>query len=179
MIFWTAFAVFIAGGGVVASVLTPPSTVGHIKAHAPQTNMALVEVEADALAPIDSPVADRAPASAEPLFSALTIDDKGTQAVDFSLPCQGNGRFAKTVVQVRLSGTACDTHGKPTRNEIESSEIRNTTNGFSATVFYPKSGSFTTDYMTLASGENHIRILHILKTGGRLERDLVIERQTN
>ena len=179
MIFWTAFAVFIAGGGVVASVFTPPSTIGHIKAHATQSNISLVEVEADPSAIPASPNAERAPASAGPLFSALTIDDKGTQAVDFSLPCQGNGRFAKSVVQVRLTGTTCDSKGKPTQNEIASSEIRNTTNGFSATVFYPKSGSFTTDYMTLASGENHIRILHILKTGARFERDLVIERQTN
>lgn len=165
MILWTLLAVFIAGIGVVASVLSPPKSIAQMRVKAIETTAEVVQA------------ADRSPASVAPEFSALAIDDKGTQAVDFTLPCEGQGRFSKNVAQIRLTGRLCDRDGHADHREIASSEIRNTTNGFSATVFYLKVDSFTTDYMTLAAGENHIRILHILKAGGRLERDFVIERR--
>lgn len=167
MILYTLTAVLVGGAGVVASVLTPPSSV--VARQQTVDRAALVQT------------AGRSPASAEPQFSSLTLDDKGTQAVDFALPCEGaESRFSKNVVQVRLTGELCDVKsnrsGRADKREIASSEIRNMTNGFSATVFYPKASSFTTDYMTLAPGQNHIKILHILKAGTRLERDFVIER---
>lgn len=166
MILWTLAAVLVMGLGVAASVLTPPASVvlKRVKSQE-QLQASLVETP------------DRSPASQAPEFSALAIDDKGQQAIDFTLPCDGSlSRFASGVVQVRISGKLCDKPGLKETRAISSSEIRNTTNGFSATVFFPKSDSFTTDYMTLSRGKNQIRILHQLKAGGRVERDFVIER---
>jgi hypothetical protein len=161
MIIWTLIAVFVTGVGVFASVLQPPSTI--TKRHA-VTQETKVELSDDST---------RAPASISPQFSALTIDDKGSQAIDFTLPCEGGGRFSKNVLQVRLSGSLCTKK----KEIIETSEIRNVTNGFSATVFPgAQQDTFTTDYITLANGENHIRIQHILKSGGKVERDFVIIR---
>jgi hypothetical protein len=174
MIVWTLIAVVFVGFGVFASVLQPPSTIARGPKAKPE---ALVSVETTSGDQTQDDSAgngaERAPASASPQFSALSIDDKGSQAIDFTMPCEGHGRFSKNVVQVRLTGSLCGKlHGA-----IESSEIRNVTNGFSATVFPgANEDSFTTDYITLASGENHIRIQHFLKSGEKVERDFVIER---
>lgn len=170
MIVWTLVAVVLTGAGVFASLLQPPSTVNRKRLARNETKIEVARVDS------------REPASVGPQFSALAIDDKGSQAIDFTLPCDGNGRFSKNVVQVRLSGGLClkanAKTGANAQDVIEASEIRNVTNGFSATVFPgPKRDTFTTDYITLANGENHIRIQHILKSGGKIERDFVIERR--
>ena len=159
MIIWTLIAVLITGVGVFASVLQPPSTIDRKRVVAHETKVELS--------------AERSPSSVTPTYSALAIDDKGSQAIDFTLPCEGGGRFSKNVIQVRLSGRLCTKK----KEMIETSEIRNVTNGFSATVFPgTQRDSFTTDYITLSSGENHIRIQHILKSGGKIDRDFVIVR---
>lgn len=170
MIVWTLLAVFVTGGGVFASVLQPPSTIVRHAAAQHETKIELSTSTND----VDvNGNAQRAPANVSPQFSALAIDDKGSQAIDFTLPCDGGGRFSKNVLQVRLSGNLCTKK----KEIIEASEIRNMTNGFSATVFPgAQHDTFTTDYITLANGENHIRIQHILKSGGKVERDFVIDR---
>lgn len=177
MLIWTFVAVFIGGAAVAFSVLTPPSSVAEQVAamrEKAQPQGALVES------------ADRSPASVQLEFSARPIDNNGQQALDFTLPCEGTPKFSKNVVQVRLSGELCGTNhtaksgkkasAKSPKREIASTEIRNEANGFSATVFYPKTNTFTTDYMTLSPGTNRIRILHTLKQGGKEEREYVIER---
>jgi hypothetical protein len=160
MIVWTLIAVVLTGLGVFASVLQPPSTIKAARVAKLETKIEHTD--------------SRAPASAsDPQYSATAIDDHGSQAIDFTLPCDGNSRFSKNVIQVRLSGALCTKK----KEQISSSEIRNMTNGFSATVFPTgKQDTFTTDYITLANGENHIRIQHILKSGGKVERDFIIER---
>ena len=164
MIVWTLIAVILTGVGVFASVLQPPSTIKRNQAQINQAHETKIEIS-------QQKADDRAPASAQ--FSSTAVDEKGSQALDFTLPCEGNGRFSKNVIQVRLTGTIC---GKK-KAVIESSEIRNMTNGFSATVFpSAKQDTFTTDYITLAQGENHIRILHFLKSGEKVERDFGIQR---
>jgi hypothetical protein len=179
MIAWTLAAVLIGGAGVFASVVSPPKSVALLQAK--NRVKTKIEVDESAVDTADTTGA-RSPASAAPQFSALAIDDKGTQAIDFTLPCDGNGRFSPNVVQVRLTGKLCEKAGfkgdLTANGEIETSEIRNITNGFSATVFYPgsKANAFTTDYITLASGDNHIRIQHILKSGAKVQRDFMIER---
>jgi hypothetical protein len=163
MIGLTLLAVFTVGSGVVMTVLQPPASIAKARLQR-SSDTAMVQA------------ADRSPASAEPQFSTLALDDKGTQAIDFTLPCEDKTRFAKNIVQVRLIGSLCAENPRAAKQEIETSEIRNMTNGFSATVFYPKSSSFTTDYMTLAPGTNHIKISHILKAGARVDRDFTIDR---
>ncbi len=160
MIVWTLIAVVVAGVGVFASVLQPPSTIKQARVARQETKIEHID--------------SREPASVQgPQYSATTIDDRGSQAIDFTIPCEGNSRFSKNVLQVRLSGSLC----LKKKEQIASSEIRNMTNGFGATVFPTgKQDTFTTDYITLANGENRIRIQHILKSGGKVERDFVIER---
>jgi len=100
-------------------------------------------------------------------------DGHRAQALDIALDCgaKPQSRFENSVNQVRLSGALCQAE-----EEILSSEIRNDTNNTSATVFYPTASSYMTDYIALATGENRIRILNILKSGAREERELLIER---
>lgn len=171
MIVWTLIAVVLGAVGVFASLMQPPQAVVALRLK--EQTQTKIDV-----------AGDREPASTDPHYSTLDIDDKGTQAVDFNIPCEGSGRFSHNVVQVRLTGTICKKSRQPAsatknarQNAIESSEIRNITNGFSATVFYPKSDAFTTDYITLANGKNLIRIQHVLKSGAKVQRDFVIERQ--
>lgn len=158
MILYTVVVVLLAGAGAVASLLQPPSTLAAKK-------IAQTEIR----------TSNRAPAGEGPAtYIADAIDENGTQAIDFNMPCEGNTRFSRNVVQVRLSGKLC---GKLAQQDIEQSEIRNMTNGFSATVFYPGPHAFTTDYITLVGGENQIHIQHILKSGTRYDRTLMIERE--
>lgn len=166
---WTLVAVALTGVIVIASLLTPPSSIVLERKKLAQISEPLVES------------ADRSPASIETEFSATAIDEKGQQALDFKLPCEGSTKFSKSVVQVRLSGSLCETKkttkvAKAAKREIASTEIRNEANGFSATVFYPGKNQFTTDYMSLAPGANRIRILHVFKQGGKEEREFLIER---
>lgn len=94
------------------------------------------------------------------------------QAVEYELPCQDNETsFDESVAQVRLSGAPC------VSGEIVASEIKNLSNGFSATVFIRKPASFTTDYISLARGENKVSISHTFSNGSTETRAFVIRRQ--
>lgn len=100
-------------------------------------------------------------------------DGHHTQALDVTLDCAGKpeSRFENAINQIRLSGQICQPE-----QEILSSEIRNEANNTSATVFFPTASSYTTDYIALATGSNRIRILNILKSGAREEREFLVER---
>ena len=167
MILYTVSAVLALGAGVVATALTPPASVVRQKA-LEAASRPLVQAT------------DRSPASVGPQFSALAIDDKGTQALDFRLPCEGSeSHFASNVAQVRISGDLCTSSkatSKTKKQELASSEITNASNGFAATLFYPKQNAFTTDYLTLKSGKNEIRIVHLMKSGARVDRTFTIQR---
>lgn len=169
MLVWTFIAVVVMGIGVSFSLLTPPKSVTIARNKSRTEKVALVESS------------DRSPASAQPQFSALAIDDNGQQALDFTLSCDMQfSRFAANVAQVRLTGESCLPQAKqlrkPASRQFASSDIRNEANGFSATVFYPREARFTTDYITLSHGENRISIRHIFSDGAREERDYVIDR---
>jgi hypothetical protein len=117
----------------------------------------------------------RQPASIADVQETVKTNEKN-QAIDVPVPCEGDAsiQLPATVSQVRLMGTLCLPGQAPI--EILSSEIRNELNGFSATTFYPKARSFTTDYITIASGENHIKIVHQLGKKGREAREFVVRR---
>lgn len=159
MILWT-FALVLAMGTLGASfMLQPPS--GSIRTSRFGKD------------------AGRHPASATLTIQELYEGGALSAAADLVLPCPKEGSnetakstFVEDVRQVRLSGMNC-----LKRDEIASTEVRNETNGFSATVFQPAPNSFTTDYITLAKGSNRIRILHIYKRGARIEREHIVERQ--
>lgn len=194
MIFWTSLLVAGLGFAVAIIMLQPPTAEKSLvmsRAYARKLKRveslqasSLAITQATALNPkrLSAPDAKsaaekRAPASKPappPEMSAMALDDKNSfQAVDLTLQCKDAGKtsFAKGVAQVRLNGRACEPGA-----EIASTEVRNDSNGFSATVFFPKPGKFLTDYITLAQGENKIRVLHVLKNGAREEHAYVIDR---
>lgn len=112
--------------------------------------------------------------SNEDLNGGQTLQtDQLASSLDISLGCisEKPTRFKNSVAQIRLSGKICEPNA-----EIVSTEVRNMSNGASATLFHPQSNTFTTDYLALSVGLNKIRLLHLLKNGSREEREYVFER---
>ena len=186
MIVWTSALVLGLGVLTVHSMLLPPVSIANAKAKAPSVEP-LNQTKNQA--PTNSDEASRNPASLlpdSPAYAAISLDEKNTaQAVDLTLPCPSqasraskqpdpnmNKTFTAAVKQIRLSGQDCG----PQRN-IASTEILNEANGFSATVFHPDDKTFTTDYISLAPGQNRIRILQISKEGHREETTFLVNRQ--
>ncbi len=92
------------------------------------------------------------------------------------LPCQRPENNPITVFdkQIKITGAIC--HPGP---DFPSLEIRNKTNGVTATVFIQDGKSFTTDYISLNSGENKIHISHLFKQGTREEHEITLLRQNS
>jgi hypothetical protein len=116
----------------------------------------------------------RAPASSIGLrYSTISLDDRSQlQAIDLELPCQGRSLFTSNVSFVRLLGDQCSRDTAPT-----SIEVTNQANGFSATVF-PNGVNYQTDYISLAAGQNPIRVVKTYSDGRSEEIIHVIERET-
>lgn len=178
MIVWTFVLASFGGFGVFVTLLEPP------RATTAEGNSAR-----KARNQTRNQERDRSPASAQselgvesvPALGAQPKDDLARfQVVDLILPCQTKGQttlseaspLGANVQQVRLTGSPC----QPGQT-LESTEIRNDTNGFSATVFPTGPRTFTTDYITLSPGPNKIRILHVFAKGAREEREWTIVRQ--
>jgi hypothetical protein len=184
MIAWTSALVIGLGVLTISSMLQPPPAIA--KAMAPPVAPPKAQAQAETGEPDG---ATRSPASQSPdalAYAAIPLDEKNTaQAVDLTLPCpsasaKASGRpdptmnktFGAAVKQIRLTGQACGQKRTPA-----STEILNEANGFSATVFHPDDKSFTTDYISLAPGQNRIRILQISKEGHREETAFLVNRQ--
>ena len=105
------------------------------------------------------------------VFSAPPL--KPIEAGDLTLSCEGPTffRFAHAVAQIRLRGSLC------APGAVISSDIINESNGFSATVFNVGPREFSTDYVALNSGENKIRVKHMLKDGSREEHIITLSRE--
>ena len=160
VIFWTLALVAGLGVSGLLFMLEPPAT--------PKT---VAKAAAKA----------RVPASAKGetvvAFTDVGLSDPNSrQAVELSLGCETKSEarsdFDFKVTQVRISGKACG----PERT-IASTEVVNQANGFSATVFHPSDKTYTTDYISLNTGANKIRIVHRLKNGASEERDYHVERK--
>ena len=124
----------------------------------------------------------RGPASASPLASLMSPLTSRTAPVltgpitaEVKLPCGAPHliRLGHSVRQVRLTGPIC-LRSAPAADP--GSEIKNISNGFVATAFFPLPHAFTTDYISLSPGANRISIVH--SWGGRLTetREFTIER---
>ena len=160
-IIWTAVAVVSMGAIVLFTLAQPPTPLA---AKLKRASPATVASEA--------PLAARLPAAAMP---STEMDDDSPQAVELTLPCEGKSTYPRAVAQIRLSGSTCI--AAYTKREITSVELLNDANGFSATVFYPTSKTFTTDYVALNEGDNKIKILINYASGEREERSYTIERR--
>lgn len=168
LIIWTSILV-VGLGAVVALVCLQP----------PAQSEALFMSRA--YARLHHPLNTRRPAAEQPAPGVIAAtsdrdDARHIQALDVTLDCDSKNtkpevHFENEANQLRISGKLCQPG-----EEILSSEIRNEANNTTATVFFPTVASYTTDYIALAIGENRIRILNILKSGGREERELKIDR---
>jgi cytoskeletal protein RodZ len=154
---WTALLVFVMSVVSFFVLVQPPS-------HLPETAAAKQSARL------------RQPASISEVEESIKTNEKN-QAIDVPVPCHGENTIdlPATVSQVRLIGTLClAIKGSA---DIQTSEIRNELNGFSATTFYPKARAYTTDYITIASGDNHIKIVHQLGKFGREAREFIVHRE--
>jgi hypothetical protein len=172
MMFWTSVLVVLIGvviSLVMLQPLTPEASliVSHAYARTHKTNR-----EPASIHPV------QVQATGQPKFSLtqLTNGDVGEllEAIDLKIPCDKTNKseFAHGVIQARLTGQACAPD-----LEIESTEVRNETNNFSATVFHTGVRAYLTDYITLAQGDNKIRILQVYKNGSKEERSYTIVRE--
>ena len=176
MIFWTIILTVVFGGLVALSCLQPPTQEADL---IKSPHYAQLQRKREKLR---RKLENRVVVSAEPhsgkrnLASAPTPIGEAAlgQTLDITLGCVGplRSQFEDSVEQLRLTGKLC-THSQ----EILSTEIQNVSNGTSATVFQMSANTFTTDYITIAKGENRIRIVHALKNGEKEEREYLIERK--
>jgi len=171
MIIWTSVLVVVTGVFVVFTLLkplTPPEELAYSRAFLRIRKQALSKTRRPFPVPARSPVDSdqRVPASHTAGPVAWEIS---REAVEVHLDCRPDSeiRLSKDAKQLRLNGSVCKRN-----TEITESEIRNESNGFSATVFKTAATSFTTDYISLQKGLNKIRILHYLKNGAREEHQL-------
>jgi hypothetical protein len=182
MIFWT-FVMVVVLGGLEALTCLQPLTSEAETYHSAQfrSTQRLKRLQTttlnEGIAKSQTRLADsgRTPASKdETLLAATALDDHNSQqAVDLTLKCAGaqSRQFANGVAQVRISGTPCHNN-----SEFVSSEIYNEANATSATVFFPSSSRFITDYINLQPGSNNIHIIHTFKKGLTETRDFMITR---
>ena len=184
MIVWTLILIVALGAVIGALMLQPPAPErkhAHSPAFARAQKRWLAKERQRAIAQIKD-VETREPASTIPKetlasLASPAIGERLLDAVDVRFKCleDNTTRVGKDVAQIRLSGSYCEK--SQIEGEIISTEIRNDRNGFSATVFKSSSRSFTTDYISLASGDNKIRIVHLLKGGGKEEYEFLAHRE--
>ena len=73
---------------------------------------------------------------------------------------------------LRMTGKLCDHLGPSDRLEV-----RNLTNGYSATVFNFNNGQLTTDFMPMALGANEIQLAIHTEDGAHFEQSLHFNRE--
>jgi hypothetical protein len=88
----------------------------------------------------------------------------------FEADCADSSVFKTPSQHVRIKGTDCGVESVLT-------SVKNTSNGYAATVFHQGGKVFTTDYMSLAEGENTITIEQKLANGEMKTREVKIIRE--
>jgi len=90
----------------------------------------------------------------------------------FEVDCSGSiQNFETTSSRIRLKGANCQTGPG-----INTAQIKNSSNGFVATVFHQTPSSFTTDYINLSEGTNEIQ-LNFQNEKGNSERKISVVRK--
>ncbi len=152
MIVWTFVLVASLGVTITLAVLEPPAARRSDPARRPASVAQNPELE------------PAAPA------------DRSATAADVELGCgpAAAALMPANVRQIRITGGYC---GRNPGRAIVSSAVTNSTNGFIATVFYPSKTGYTTDYISLADGENAIRVEHAFNDGTSERRDVIVSRR--
>ena len=132
------------------------------------TTLSLLEEPSRTLQPLLPSVAGvRAPASLTPTKLGNRVKPlMGTADVG----CENGSRFNTPSEHLRLKGKVCGV-------DATSTAVRNTANGFAATVFHQGDSGFTTDYISLATGENKIVIEQTLESGQTQTREVTVVRE--
>jgi hypothetical protein len=95
-----------------------------------------------------------------------------TPTIDLELPCSGKTTsIDSSVKQIRLTGHSCENHDLNSQTSIV-----NETNGYTATVFLTDPRSFTSDYISVAEGNNTLKIRLAHVDGSHSDIALKLER---
>lgn len=154
---WTAVIAAVLGSLIAVQTFSPPNSAASLKETRP------------------APLADvRAPASR--VEAPASVEGS---PVERAVPCSATEveRVDAQAKQIRLMGEFCNPpKGQASPSGVPETRIVNRTNGFSATAFYPPQGGYTTDYISLAPGENRIEVSHAWPSGARHARVIAIVR---
>ena len=111
--------------------------------------------------------------------SDLTRDPASTASLTnvkesiFDINCAESAqKFETAKSRFRLRGENC----ADIKTEITSTQIRNKSNGYVATVFHKAPNAFTTDFINLSAGENQINIV-FETAAGTIEKNLTVVRK--
>jgi hypothetical protein len=108
-------------------------------------------------------VSDSAPRNSETNKAASVLN----------LKCGDGDNAVSWTQQIRLKGHSCQATGETT---ILTTQIKNTRNGYVATVFH-QDREFSTDFIQLSEGENHLLVKHTLSDGQTEEHKVSVTRQ--
>jgi hypothetical protein len=165
MMFWTSVVVIALGVVVTLTMLQPLTAESALIVSKSYSRIHKKHIALE----------KRLPSSVPNLFKdEAKISPDSLETVDLKIPCGkiDKSTFAHSVIQARLTGLGCSSE-----LDIESTEVRNETNNYSATVFHTNTHAYLTDYITLSQGDNKIRILHVYKNGSKEERSYTIVRE--
>ena len=189
MIAWTFVLVLCLGAASFFALVQPPQSFATPELAARHTSLAPFTVAKNSTDSKRSPasVASSLSGAFEAANAANLINQKD-QALEIEINCGDYGpEVQKKDVEakfshVRLTGNSCLSLKTTARrnlkkqSQIISSEIRNDSNGFTSTVFYPRSNQFTTDYIGLRTGLNKIHVAHTYSDGAREEHEYILHR---
>ena len=134
LILWTLTLVLVFGLLVLLSLLKPPPS--YLPARTPAATAKALASAAEAK--------DEAEAEfGGPKILTLTLDCLKAETK----------ALVSAAALMRITGRLCDIPTEP------APEITNLSNGFTATVFFPEKGNFTTDFIELAEGMNRIQVM--------------------
>jgi formate dehydrogenase assembly factor FdhD len=94
---------------------------------------------------------------------------KFSKSVTLNVTCEDKQKTQEVFgAHLRLVGQPC--------NNTKEIQIKNISNGFTASVIYTKKSNFTTDYIDLSEGENLIQVERIDDYGQSQKNELRIKR---
>lgn len=138
---FTTILLFLVGGlGLLSTLILLNEPLSHREALAPKaTDVA------------QASSGDRRPASAPSILQQF-FGKTSEQTISLNCHMQQN-KLSTTDLRVRIKGQHCSD------GTLSHMVVKNKTNGFVATIFSPKPGAFTTDFINLAEGQNEIELV--------------------
>lgn len=133
------------------------------------TTLTLIEEPSRTLQPVASSIAGGRSIASLGSAVGATLANKPFM-VTFEAKCENSGLYKTASEHARIKGSNCGF-------DTELTSVKNSANGYAATVFHQGGETFTTDYMSLAFGENKILIEQKLPTGELRTREITVIRE--